>query len=90
MTTEFKTWMRVCSITGEGMNEGWITEDYATYFKYETDALKWCKEQGYETIDDAYDADMIYWTNWEEEPDDWPTAVEWDGRVYVEQLFKPN
>jgi hypothetical protein len=86
MAAEFKTWMRVCSITGEGMNDGWISGDRSTYFKYETDALKWCNDQGYETILDAYDAEMIEWSNWLDDPHDWATAIEYDGRMYVEKL----
>ena len=30
-----KLWMRVCDITGEGMNEGYVLEDDTCIIKYE-------------------------------------------------------
>ena len=63
-------WARSCSITGEGMNQGWVGDDGCVYFKYEKDARKWCVGRGYRDIDDAYADDVIYYTEWEEfEPD---------------------
>ena len=62
-----QTFARKCTATGELMNEGWYAEGNVSYFKYEADAVKYCKELGYESIDDAYEADEIYWTEWEED-----------------------
>jgi len=56
---------KVCDITGEPMTEGWLADD-SIYFKYEKDAIAWCIENGYESIDDAYECDAIYWTEWED------------------------
>ena len=56
---------RVCDITGEIMTEGWLADD-SVYLKYEKDALAWCIENGYESIDDAFECDAIYWTEWED------------------------
>jgi len=56
---------RVCDITGEPMTEGWVANDGEMYFKYEKDALAWCIENGYESIEDAYENEAIYWTEWE-------------------------
>lgn len=60
---------RQCSVTGEGMNEGWVGDDGCVYFKYGHDALQWCIDRGYRDIDDAYADDVIYWTEWEDEND---------------------
>jgi hypothetical protein len=57
---------RECSITGEGMNQGWVGDDGCVYFKYEKDALQWCIGRGYRDIDDAYVDDVIYYTEWED------------------------
>jgi hypothetical protein len=62
-------WARSCSVTGEGMNEGWVGNDGEVYFKYGHDALQWCIDRGYRDVDDAYADDVIYWTEWEDEND---------------------
>lgn len=66
----FMKYARQCSITGEGMNEGWVGDDGCVYFKYGHDALQWCIDRGYRDIDDAYADDVIYWTDWTEWEDD--------------------
>ena len=63
-------WARSCSVTGEGMNEGWVGNDGEVYFKYGHDALQWCIDRGYRDVDDAYADDVIYWTDWTEWEDD--------------------
>lgn len=55
---------RRCSITGEGMNEGWVVDGGEEYFKYEVHALAWCKEMGYDSIEDAYKSEDFYYTEW--------------------------
>jgi len=60
---------RQCSITGEGMDEGWFSDEADKYFKYEKDALKCCIEYGYKNIDEAYNNDFIYWTQWNDKDD---------------------
>jgi hypothetical protein len=40
---EKKLWSRRCSVTGEGMNEGWVWGDGVFYTKYESDTLKECR-----------------------------------------------
>jgi hypothetical protein len=60
----------MCSATGEGMNEGWLTDnDDFLYFKYKKDALKWCTDNGYEDLNDAFLQDAIFWTQWDDETD---------------------
>lgn len=56
---------RQCSITGEGMNEGWCFGDGQHYAKYEHDAWGLASKYGYESIDDAFDNDACYWTDWD-------------------------
>jgi hypothetical protein len=60
---------RQCSVTNEGMNEGWCFGDGEEYAKYESDAIKMAKEWGYDSIDEAYNEDACYWTEWEDEDD---------------------
>jgi hypothetical protein len=49
---------RKCSISGEGMNEGWLQGDGEQYFKYEKDVIAWLREVEF---------DVLYWTVWEDE-----------------------
>ena len=39
-----KEYARQCSVTGEGMNEGWVFGDGVFYTKYEKDALAECRK----------------------------------------------
>lgn len=66
METKF---YRKCDATGEGMNEGWVVGDGDLYFKYEEDAMQWCKDNDYNGIQSAFDEDVMYWTEWEDEND---------------------
>ena len=58
---------RKCSVTGQGMNSGWVAYDGEYHFKYESDAEAWCVERGYSDLQEAYDANVIYYTEWEED-----------------------
>jgi len=64
---------RKCSITGEGMNEGWLQGDGEQYFKYEKDVIEWLKGwyasdlNDDELIENAVEEDILYWTVWEDE-----------------------
>ncbi len=54
-----------CSATGEKMNEGWVTtlHNQNFYFKHEKHALQWCKENGFSSLDEAFnveDEDEVY------------------------------
>lgn len=60
---------RKCTATGQGMNEGWCVGQGEKYFKHEEDAAKWAVEAGYEDIEEAFEHNAIYWTEWEEEFD---------------------
>lgn len=69
MTCEGPKYARKCSITGEGMNEGWVFGDGEEYAKYEKDALNLLKEYWYDSLEDAYKNNAVYWTCWEDEDD---------------------
>lgn len=68
---EGREYARACSITGEGMNEGWVVSGGETYIKYEEDAIAFCRTEYDQTMEEAYaeseesDDDLFYWTNWE-------------------------
>lgn len=69
MICEGPKYARRCSITGEGMNEGWVFGDGEEYAKYEQDAVNLLKEYWYESLEDAYKNNAVYWTSWEDEDD---------------------
>ena len=71
---------RQCSVTGEGMYDGWYAENDVLYFKYEEDALKYVAALGYNSIDDAYDDELIYYTSWNDDDD--YEYVEIKGKIY--------
>jgi hypothetical protein len=69
-----------CSITGEGMNEGYVYYDGEMYFKYEKDFVLFLRyqnelEEGIWDLSDelvlseSYDNGEYYWTEWEDEDD---------------------
>jgi hypothetical protein len=67
---------RKCSITGEGMNEGWCWGDGVYYSKYEKDTIgelrmdypEHSKLTDEELIEWAVEEEgVLYWTTWEDE-----------------------
>lgn len=79
--TGSKLYARVCSVTGEGMNDGWVVEEELKYFKYEADALAYAIKLGYTNIEDAFDHDVMYYTDWEIENEMYYYAIDKDGNV---------
>jgi hypothetical protein len=61
-----ETFFRTCDATGEGMNEGFCFGSGDAYFKYEGDALNYAKELGYDSLEEAYEDEAYYFTDWEE------------------------
>ena len=53
-----------CSVTGKPMSEGFCFGDGEWYCASEEDALKAVQEMGYQTLDEAYDAGVYYWSEW--------------------------
>jgi hypothetical protein len=73
-----KKYARQCSITGEGMNEGYVYYDGEMYFKYEKDFILFLRYQNEPLQDvlhlsdefilkESYDNGEYYWTEWEDE-----------------------
>jgi hypothetical protein len=71
---------RQCSITGEGMNEGYVYYDGEMYFKEEKDFVMFLryqnelKENIWDLSDEfilneSYDNGEYYYTEWEDEDD---------------------
>ncbi len=80
---------RVCSITGEGMMSGYLTEDHDC-IKYEKDLIVWIRQRygddnsdltDEEILQEAFAAEEYYWTEWEEYDHGYYT---FDGRLLVE------
>lgn len=76
--------MKVCSVTGELFLAGYVVEDGGMYIKDEHDLFIVVTEAGYETLDEAYDDEFYYWTEWDLEEvlrEDWE-MVGGDGVTY--------
>ena len=56
---------RKCSVTNKGMNEGFCVFDGETYLKDEYRAITYAKALGYDTLDEAYEDSVYYWTTWD-------------------------
>jgi hypothetical protein len=72
---EGQKFARVCSITKEGMNEGFCINDGEMYIKNESDLIKWLRsrnvDENNELSDDyimqeAYDCGEYYYTEWDD------------------------
>jgi len=79
---------RRCSVTGEGMNFGWLFEGDHSTIKYKRDVIAELRGPNWkdfwtdmkppsertddEVLDAAFEQDICYWTEWEDEigPDD--------------------
>jgi hypothetical protein len=61
---------RKCTATKVGMNSGWVVNDGEEYYSTERLALKRVKELGYDNLIDAFNDDVCYWTEWEDELDE--------------------
>lgn len=49
------------------MNEGYCFLDGLMYAATEESALKVANQLGYESLEEAYETDAYYWTEWEED-----------------------
>jgi len=71
------TYARYCSVTGAGMNQGYVIDD-GIFYAATQDALEEILEREYgvelsldpekrlHQLDDLYMQDLWYWTEWEE------------------------
>ena len=71
-----KKYARQCSITGEGMNEGYVYYDGEMHFKYEKDFILFLRYQNEIwdlsdefILNESYDNGEYYWTEWTDEED---------------------
>lgn len=75
---------RVCSISGEGMWEGYCFGDGEEYAKEKEFAEIIAKRDGYASLDESYDDEHHYWTEWEDlDEDGWYESEHEDGRDAV-------
>ena len=68
-----ETFARICSVTGESMNEGYVFGDGEMYFKYEKDFIAFLRQRdGNNDLSDefllseAYELEEYYYTEWNE------------------------
>lgn len=71
---------RKCDVTGRGMNEGYCFGDGEMYVCDKESALLIAKEYGYDNLEDAYEDEVYYYTEWEELDDD--VYYDADGNEY--------
>ena len=83
---------RQCSITGEGMDEGYVYYDGEMHFKYEKDFVMFLRYQN-EPLEDiwnlsdefilseSYDNGEYYHTEWEDE-DDYQYYEDENGKIF--------
>lgn len=61
---------RKCSVTGRGMNDGYVFGDGEQYAIDKESALVIAKKYGYDSLEEAYEDGAYYYTEWEEIDDD--------------------
>lgn len=62
---EGQKFSRKCSVTGNGMNEGYVFRDGDMYFSKIEDLTKHILSLGYKTLEEAY-PNEYYYTDWED------------------------
>jgi hypothetical protein len=76
-TTETIRYARRCDVSGKGMNEGYCIEDGMMYIFSDLDMLNHITDETeYETLEEAYEDEYYYHTDWYEtleEEDEWYT-----------------
>ena len=69
---------RKCSVTNEGMNDGYVYLDGDMYFKYEKDLIKHLRNQSEDNakefsdeflLKESYELEEYYYTEWDDEDD---------------------
>ena len=69
---------RCCDATDKGMNEGFCFGDGEMYFANKSDAELYAIKIGYESLDEAYEDEAYYYTEWSQ------TDIEEQGYYYTE------
>lgn len=62
---EGQKFARKCSVTGEGIDEGYVFRDGDMYFSKIEDLTKHILSLGYKTLEEAY-PNEYYYTDWED------------------------
>jgi len=62
---EGRKFARKCSVTGEGMNQGYVLHNGEMYFSTEELAEIHLQILGYTSFEEAFNQDVIYWTDWD-------------------------
>jgi hypothetical protein len=77
---EGEKFARKCSVTGEGMDQGYVVQDGEIYFKYKNDLVRHLRELDWEDCNGnrsqniKHDGDLMdffhneeyyYWTSWD-------------------------
>ena len=80
---------RRCDATGRGMNEGYVVGDGELYFSEVEHLISWLRSRGgMESLSDefilneAYNEDEYYYTEWEEVDEDEDEWYDEDGNEY--------
>jgi len=80
--TKGEIFARICSVTGKGMWEGWVFGDGEAYAIDEESANKLARERGFNDFEEAYNADVCYFTTWWEDKAEESQYIIINGVVY--------
>lgn len=80
--TKGEIFARICSVTGKGMWEGWVFGDGEAYAIDEESANKLARERGFNDIEEAFNADVCYFTTWWEDKAEESQYIIINGVVY--------
>lgn len=53
------------------MHQGWCINDGDMYIKHKLDAVMHAMKAGYASLQDAFDDEYMYWTDWSDEPEEY-------------------
>ena len=67
---------RLCDVKKTGMFTGYVFYDGLFECEDQTDALLFAIENGYANLDEAYDDDAYYYTEWDEIDETWFECLE--------------
>ena len=88
--TKNETYARRCDVTGQGMNTGFCIRDGAMYIKSEKHLSEHItNETDYASVEDAYEDDYYYYTEWQDFYDH-QFKVVGDELIEIEEPLTPN
>jgi hypothetical protein len=77
-----QTFARICSVTGQGMWEGWVFGEGEAYAIDLKSADKLATERGFKDMAEAYEEGVCYWTDWGEDEAENTQYIEINGVFY--------